>query len=488
MLPSGFQRSLDPRREEGAGVVVDRVARRARAHEAAHDALLPGTGDRAGEGDPQVGRVAAADLEPGLDGALAGQAAAPADDERDEHREHRREPPGPHGSSTGVSGRGDPCSVSPARCGTVSRKRDPYTALAPRLEPAVVQPGVLERDRQAQARAPGRARPRGVRAPEAGEDVGGLPRPQADAVVLDDDGDGIRPDGDVDVDRPALAVLDGVDDEVAQDALDPALVDLGLGGSVGGVHGDDAPPALGERPRRLDDLGDGAARSTGSMSSAAAPASKRLISSRSASRSSNRSSSPASSSADRATVGSKPVRDSWMRSTAIRIVVSGVRSSWETSETKRCCTADRPSSWRIWLCRLSAMPLNDVARRARSSSPRVGIRSLSLPADRRWATSPARRTGATTWRVTTQRDGADEEGEDDAGDDEGVAEEVHRRHLLPHRVDEVEVVRTRVGDVDDAADDDGGQASRRRSSPRSSGSAGDPGMPRPPPGAAGSPR
>ena len=48
------------------------------------------------------------------------------------------------------------------------------------------------------------------------------------------------------------------------------------------------------------------------------------------------------------------------------------------------------------------MPLNDVASRARSSSPRVGIRSLSLPADSRWATSPARRTGLTTWRVTTQ--------------------------------------------------------------------------------------
>ena len=47
------------------------------------------------------------------------------------------------------------------------------------------------------------------------------------------------------------------------------------------------------------------------------------------------------------------------------------------------------------------MPLNDVASRARSSSPRVGIRSLSWPADRRWATTPARRTGLTTWRVTT---------------------------------------------------------------------------------------
>ena len=63
-------------------------------------------------------------------------------------------------------------------------------------------------------------------------------------------------DRDVDVDGPALAVLDGVDDEVAQDALDPALVDLGLGGLVGQVQRHLAPAALGERPGRLDDLGD----------------------------------------------------------------------------------------------------------------------------------------------------------------------------------------------------------------------------------------
>ena len=100
-------------------------------------------------------------------------------------------------------------------------------------------------------------------------------------------------------------------------------------------------------------------------------------------------------------VGSKRCFESWMTSTAIRIVVSGVRSSCETSETNRCCTAESPSSWRIWCWRLSAIPLKEVASRARSSSPRAGIRSLSRPAESRWATSLARRTGATTCRVTT---------------------------------------------------------------------------------------
>ena len=59
-------------------------------------------------------------------------------------------------------------------------------------------------------------------------------------------------------------------------------------------------------------------------------------------------------------------------------------------------------------------------------------------------------------------DGADEEGQDDAGDDEGVADQPHRRHLLLHRVDEVEVVGAGVGHLDDAADDDRGHVLARR--------------------------
>ncbi len=85
-------------------------------------------------------------------------------------------------------------------------------------------------------------------------------------------------------------------------------------------------------------------RSVASTSSAAAPASKRLISSKSDNSDSNRSTSLCNSSAERETDGSKSCRDSWIRSPAIRIVVNGVRSSWDTSETNRCCTRERSSS------------------------------------------------------------------------------------------------------------------------------------------------
>ena len=53
-------------------------------------------------------------------------------------------------------------------------------------------------------------------------------------MVLDEDGNGGLVALDGDADRLALAVLDGVDDEVADDPLDAAGVDLGLG-VLGGV-------------------------------------------------------------------------------------------------------------------------------------------------------------------------------------------------------------------------------------------------------------
>jgi len=54
-----------------------------------------------------------------------------------------------------------------------------------------------------------------------------------------------------------------------------------------------------------------------------------------------------SSSAERATAGSKSAREAWMTSPAIRIVVSGVRSSCETSETNRLCILESLSIRRI---------------------------------------------------------------------------------------------------------------------------------------------
>ena len=85
----------------------------------------------------------------------------------------------------------------------------------------------------------------------------------------------------------------------------------------------------------------------------------------------------------------------------MRTVVSGVRSSCETSDTKRCCTRESCSSRVICTCRLAAIPLNDVASLARSSSPRTRMRSVSCPAENFSAVRAATRTGDTTWRVTT---------------------------------------------------------------------------------------
>ena len=54
------------------------------------------------------------------------------------------------------------------------------------------------------------------------------PGPQPDAVVAHHHGHGVVVAGQRDVDRAALAVVDGVGDQVAQDPLDPARVDLGV--------------------------------------------------------------------------------------------------------------------------------------------------------------------------------------------------------------------------------------------------------------------
>ena len=88
----------------------------------------------------------------------------------------------------------------------------------------------------------------------------------------------------------ALAVLDRVDQQVAQDPLDPA-------GSTSATHGSPGRRPDARLPRRsasggerLDDPATMSRTSTGSASRTAAPASNRLISSRSASSASNRSS------------------------------------------------------------------------------------------------------------------------------------------------------------------------------------------------------
>ena len=142
-------------------------------------------------------------------------------------------------------------------------------------------------------------------------------------------------------------------------------------------------------------------RSTDSTDSSATPASWREISSRSASSVSNRSSSLTISSVERRSAGSSSALWSSIRSAAMRTVVSGVRSSWLTSEVNRRCRLPNSSSWVIWRCRLSAMSLNDTANRAMSSSPRTGIRSDRCPSANRSANRDAERTGSTIWRATS---------------------------------------------------------------------------------------
>ncbi|CAB4936278.1 unannotated protein [freshwater metagenome] len=142
--------------------------------------------------------------------------------------------------------------------------------------------------------------------------------------------------------------------------------------------------------------------STWSASSTAAPASKREISSRSTRSDSNRSNCACSNSAARAVGASKLARSSNITSAAMRIVVSGVRNSCETSDTNRCCTRDNPSSCLIWRCKLAAMSLNEAASCARSSSPLTRTRSDKKPSENRLAVWAAARTGATTCLVTNQ--------------------------------------------------------------------------------------
>jgi hypothetical protein len=108
-----------------------------------------------------------------------------------------------------------------------------------------------------------------------------------------------------------------------------------------------------------------------------------------------------SSSAERAVCGSNRSRAWNSTLLAICTVVSGVRSSCETSDTNRCCSRDRFSSRRIWLCKLAAIWLNDVLRRAMSSSPLTCMRCSRLPDAYRSAIRRASRTGFSTWRDTS---------------------------------------------------------------------------------------
>ena len=188
----------------------------------------------------------------GATGPAAARAAAPTSEQR-----ARLMPSAPGRRTTaGRSGSGELVRSPPA----VEREREPElgagAGLAPDLQPAAVQAGVLEADRQPEAAAADGADPGGVGAPEPVEDVLGLGRAEAHAEVAD----GHRGRGPVggqrDLDRLPGAVLDGVADQVAQDPLHPAGVDVGDDVLVGPVDHQLGVVPLGERPHAGHHPGD----------------------------------------------------------------------------------------------------------------------------------------------------------------------------------------------------------------------------------------
>ena len=85
-----------------------------------------------------------------------------------------------------------------------------------------MQVGVLHRDGQAKAAAADGTVPGRVGPPKPVEHLLGLTGLEANAVVAHRHSHRELVAGHKDVDRPTLAVLDGVDQQVAQDPLDPA--------------------------------------------------------------------------------------------------------------------------------------------------------------------------------------------------------------------------------------------------------------------------
>src|SRR5690606_42132712 len=118
------------------------------------------------------------------------------------------------------------------------------TGLSPRLQPPAVQLRVLPGDRQAEPGASGGAGAGGAAGPEAVEDRLTLPRLEPDPMVAYCDGHGVAVGGHGHDDVLALAVLDGVDEQVAQDAFDTATVDLRHARLPGQLQNDLAALAL----------------------------------------------------------------------------------------------------------------------------------------------------------------------------------------------------------------------------------------------------
>ena len=247
-------------------------------------------------------------------------------------------------------------------------------------------------------------------------------------------------------------MLDGVDDQVAQHPLDPPGVGLGdRPAAASPTHPDPGALALGERLGPVDDPAHDVAQvdrlGLQHRGARVEPADLQQVGEqrlepvelvRRAARRSARS------------TGSKSSRASWMTSAAIRTVVSGVRSSCETSETNRRCIRDSSSSCWIFSWRFCAILLKASPSRAMSSSPLTFIRSWSRPADSRSAIPAAIRTGVTTCRATSQAIAAEQHDDEQPGGRQGALDQVERLLLLREREEVVQLVRVAVGVVEPA--------------------------------------
>ena len=153
--------------------------------------------------------------------------------------------------SRGTSGSGEDSITPPAIRGTVSRNcapipgrpqavSHPLCRLASSIEMASPRPVPPTRP------GPGR-----IGSPEPVEHLLGLAGLEPDPVVADRHRHRVVVGLDQDVDRSALTVLDGVDQQVAHHPLDPARVDLGVA-RCRRVHPDLGPTRPGQLLRRDD--------------------------------------------------------------------------------------------------------------------------------------------------------------------------------------------------------------------------------------------
>jgi hypothetical protein len=92
-----------------------------------------------------------------------------------------------------------------------------------------VQVRIFHGDRQAEARPTDRSGTRSVAPPKAVENLPSLTSLEPHPMVTDRYRNGRVVGLDQDVNRMTLAVLDRVDQEVAENPFDPSSVDLGLG-------------------------------------------------------------------------------------------------------------------------------------------------------------------------------------------------------------------------------------------------------------------